>query len=264
MSRMEEPVRTRAEGDTATTGGPRARYREHTRAEIKQIALRQLAEGGVTAIALTRIAKELELSGPALYRYFAGRDDLLGTLIGDAYQELATAIAEASEASATDTRRDRLLSLAGSHRAWALRQPHRYLLIAGSPLPGYTAPPETLAHARAALGPFLTVFASARPVPAVLPVVEQMTEWARRDPAVADWTARYLDSPDAPDALKAADSPDAADRPGRALAGAVMAWTRLHGVVSLEVEGHYDGMGHQPELLLDVEMNTLADTFRLG
>ncbi|MER5689635.1 hypothetical protein [Streptomyces sp. NPDC002205] len=50
----------------------------------------------------------------------------------------------------------------------------------------------------------------------------------------------------------------------RALAGAVIAWTRIHGVVSLEVEGLYSGMGHQSQTLLEVEMNTLADTIRLG
>ncbi|MFD7945124.1 TetR family transcriptional regulator, partial [Streptomyces sp. NPDC059744] len=49
--------------------GPRARYREQTRSEIKEAALRQLAEGGVAALALTRIAKDMGLSGPALYRY---------------------------------------------------------------------------------------------------------------------------------------------------------------------------------------------------
>jgi len=240
-----------------TTGGPRARYREQTRAEIKEIALRQLAEGGIPAIALTRIAKELELSGPALYRYFANRDDLLGSLIGDAYQDLASAIGEAAEASAKYTLRNRLLSLAGAFRAWAVRQPHRYLLIAGTPLPGYSAPPETLLQARAALGPFLPVFVSAQPSPAVLPVVEQMVSWARQDPAVATWTAQFSDT-------QPSATPDSADRTGRAVAGAVMAWTRLHGVVSLEVEGLYNGMGHQPQTLLEVEMNTLADTFGLS
>ncbi|MET8405826.1 WHG domain-containing protein [Streptomyces sp900116325] len=37
--------------------------------------------------------------------------------------------------------------MARAHRAWAVREPHRYLLIAGTPLPGYSAPPQTLAQA---------------------------------------------------------------------------------------------------------------------
>lgn len=87
----------------AAAEGPRARYREQTRAEIKAVALRQLAEGGVSAVALTRIAKELGLSGPALYRYFAGRDDLLGALISDGYDDFAVEIGVAAGAVAGRT-----------------------------------------------------------------------------------------------------------------------------------------------------------------
>ncbi|MEU2632441.1 helix-turn-helix domain-containing protein, partial [Kitasatospora sp. NPDC007106] len=82
--------------DSRTTG-PRARYREQTRAEIKDAALRQLAEGGTAALALVKIAKELGMSGPALYRYFASRDDLLGALISDAYEDAAAAVAAAED-----------------------------------------------------------------------------------------------------------------------------------------------------------------------
>lgn len=119
-------------------------------------------------------------------------------------------------------------------------------------MPGYSAPPQTLAQARAALGPFLPVFASAQPDPAVLPVAEQMNTWAHQDPAVATWVAQYL------------NTPHGTNHAGRALAGAVIAWTHSHGVVSLEVEGLHSGRGHQPQTLLEVEMNALADTFRLG
>jgi len=87
--------------------------------------------------------------------------------------------------------------------------------------------------------------------PALLPLVEQMATWARQDPAVADWVAQYV------------KATDGMHRAGEALTGAVMAWTRVHGVVSLEVEGQLNGMGHQPSTLLEVEMHTLADTFHL-
>ncbi|MEU8267979.1 TetR-like C-terminal domain-containing protein, partial [Sphaerisporangium sp. NPDC049002] len=134
-----------------------------------------------------------------------------------------------------------------AYRAWALSQPQRYLLLFGSPLPGYTAPPDTLLRARAALGPFLSVFEGGRPRPAVAPVVQQMEAWERRDPRVAGWVAEY-----------------AAGGDGCAVAGAVMAWTRMHGVISLEVEGQFTGMGHDPRALLDAEVDTLAETFGLG
>lgn len=227
------------------TGTPRDRFREQTRAEIKGIALRQLADGGIGAVALTRIAKELGLSGPALYRYFAGRDELVSTLIVEAYDDLAAAIVAVP---AKGTSRTRLARVATAYRDWALRQPHRYLLIFGSPLPGYTAPADTVEHARAALAPLLSLFATAEAGQAVAPVVDQMTSWLARDAAVGAWVREHLDDPEVA---------------GVALAGAVAAWSRLHGVVGLEVNGQFTGMGHDPRALLDAEVTLLADAYRL-
>ncbi|MFF3459183.1 TetR/AcrR family transcriptional regulator [Streptomyces sp. NPDC002730] len=236
---------------TPTTQGPRARYREQTRAEIKEAALRQLAEGGLAAIALTRIAKEMGMSGPALYRYFANRDDLLSALIRDAYDDLAEAIGVAAEACAVASQRARLHALADAFRAWGVEQPHRYLLIAGPPLPGYSAPADTVARARAALGPFLSVFVAGEPSGPAVRLVEQMTAWAEREPAVASWAEQYTELPASGSGV------------GRALAGAVLAWSQMHGAVSLEVAGQFTGMGHDPGTLLDAQIDALADAFRL-
>ncbi|MGP4007064.1 TetR/AcrR family transcriptional regulator [Streptomyces sp. 4N124] len=231
-----------------STQSPRARYREQTRAEIKEIALRQLADGGTGAVALTRIAKEVGLSGPALYRYFDSRDALLTDLIRDAYADLAAAVTEAADAlPATTSARARLRALATACRNWAVAQPHRYLLIQGTPVPGYTAPPETLDSARAVLGPFLPAFDGAEPSSAVRPVVTQMKAWADRDTPVSEWVR--LNAP-------------AVDQ-GTALAGAMLAWSHMHGVVGLEVSGQFDGMGHDGGTLLTAQMDSLADTFGL-
>ncbi|MFG2146100.1 TetR/AcrR family transcriptional regulator [Streptomyces sp. NPDC048696] len=234
----------------AEVKSPRARYREQTRAEIKAAALQQVAEGGATALALTRIAKEMGLSGPALYRYFAGRDDLLNELIRDAYDDLAQAIVRVGT-STVGTPRTALHALADACLDWATAEPHRYLLIQGTPVPGYAAPPDTLERARAALGPFLTVFAAGDPVDAYRPTVDEMAVWLRQDGAVADWVAAHTDRP----AHEAAAA--------TALAGAVVAWSQLHGTVSLAVSGQYQGMGHRPRTLLTGQMDALADGFRL-
>ncbi|MBD0740947.1 TetR/AcrR family transcriptional regulator [Streptomyces sp. CBMA152] len=235
----------------AEVKSPRARYREQTRAEIKAAALQQLADGGAPAVALTRIAKDMGLSGPALYRYFASRDELLSELIRDTYDDLAQAIARVG-ASTVGTPRTALHALADACLDWATAEPHRYLLIQGTPVPGYAAPPDTLERARAALGPFLTVFAAGDPVDAFRPPVDEMAAWLRQDGAVADWVAEHTDRP-AQDAGAAT-----------ALAGAVVAWSQLHGTVSLAVSGQYDGMGHRARTLLTAQMDALADGFRLA
>ncbi|MER6188846.1 TetR/AcrR family transcriptional regulator [Streptomyces cyaneofuscatus] len=240
--------------------GPRARYREQTRAEIKDLALRQLAEGGGSALALTRIAKEMGLSGPALYRYFAGRDDLLNALIRDAYDDAAAAMARAAARSAKRSRgvRARLHDLAEAYRAWAIAEPHRYLLIQGAPVPGYVAPADTLERARAVLGPFLPLFATGSPGPAVTATVDEMTAWLAADGTVGAWVARY-----APEAAGTPDTPAGEARAASALAGAVLAWTQLHGSVSLEVAGQFAGMAHRGGTLLGAHMEMLADAFGL-
>ncbi|MFD0740689.1 TetR-like C-terminal domain-containing protein [Phytohabitans flavus] len=37
----------------------------------------------------------------------------------------------------------------------------------------------------------------------------------------------------------------------------VTGWTRMHGVVSLEVEGHFTQMGFDPGLLFEAEVESL-------
>ncbi|MEW1576826.1 TetR/AcrR family transcriptional regulator [Streptomyces microflavus] len=250
--------------------GPRARYREQTRAEIKDLALRQLAEGGGTALALTRIAKEMGLSGPALYRYFTGRDDLLNALIRDAYDDAAAAMARAAARSAKGSRgvRARLHDLAEAYRAWAIAEPHRYLLLQGAPVPGYVAPPDTLERARAVLGPFLPLFATGNPGPAVAATVDEMTAWLTAEESVRAWVAQY--APEAAEATEPAETGEATEADGaataaaaHALAGAVLAWAQLHGSVSLEVAGQFAGMAHRGGTLLGAQMELLADAFGL-
>ncbi|MFE9865022.1 TetR/AcrR family transcriptional regulator [Streptomyces sp. NPDC005506] len=235
--------------------GPRARYREQTRSEIKEAALRQLAEGGVAALALTRIAKDMGLSGPALYRYFASRDDLLNALIRDAYDDAAAAMTAAAARSTAASRgpRAHLHSLAEAYRAWAVAEPHRYLLIQGAPVPGYVAPADTLDRARAVLGPFLPVFADGSPGAEVARVVDQMTAWAGSDAAVAGWVAEYVPAAVGDTGMT-----------GQALAGAVLAWAQLHGSVGLEAAGQFAGMGHGGDALLAAQTEMLANAFALA
>ena len=74
----------------------RQRYRAQVRGEVKQAALRQLAQSGPAGLSVSAIGKELGVSGPALYRYFASRDELLTELVIDAYHDLAEALRDAA------------------------------------------------------------------------------------------------------------------------------------------------------------------------
>ncbi|WP_143676258.1 TetR/AcrR family transcriptional regulator, partial [Streptomyces milbemycinicus] len=77
--------------ETGTTT-PRERYRAQVRMEVKKRAWEQIATAGASALSLNAIAKQMGMSGPALYRYFASRDELITELIRDAYRSLADTI----------------------------------------------------------------------------------------------------------------------------------------------------------------------------
>ncbi|GAA4687660.1 TetR/AcrR family transcriptional regulator [Phytohabitans rumicis] len=197
----------------------RERLRAQTREEAKAAALRQIAAAGPQSLSLNAIGKELGMSGPALYRYFSGRDELLTELISDGYHDLADAIEAAAASAAGAPPTDRIRVLGRAYRDWALAQPHRYLLLFGTPVPGYVAPEHTRDAAIRTMSVLL------EPIAALAPV----SRYPELDAQVAGPVRRL----------------------------GIVCWTRMHGVVSLEVEGHFTLMGFDPALLFEAEVEEL-------
>ena len=218
----------------------RERYRAQVRQEVKQAALRQLAESGPAAVSVSAIGKELGVSGPALYRYFASRDELITELAIDAYHDLAGALSAAARAAANLAPAARLEELGRAYRSWALAEPHRYRLLFGPPLPGYDAHAQRLVEAsQAAMTVLLEVLGELAPAGAVPPGATPP------GPPLADqlvsWAAVHRPDTDVATAL-----------------GAVLAWSRLHGFVSLEIAGNYASMGIDQDQLFEAELATLT------
>ena len=111
--------------------------------------MRQIADGGAPGLSLNAIARQLGLTGPAIYRYVASRDELLTMLLGDAFDELAAAL----EAAVARRRRPEraLRAAAHAYRTWALANPIRYQLMVGRASPGYESPDHLVARAQASL-----------------------------------------------------------------------------------------------------------------
>ncbi len=125
----------------SSTLTPRARARREAIAQIKELALAQLAHQGAGELSLRAIARELGMVSSGIYRYFPSRDALLTALIIDAYTDLATAIRESGASASND---QRAFAACAEFRRWALTSPHRFHLIYGTPVPGYAAPTETI------------------------------------------------------------------------------------------------------------------------
>ncbi|QWF78592.1 TetR/AcrR family transcriptional regulator [Amycolatopsis sp. CA-230715] len=200
---------------------PRERYRTQLRAEIKEHAWEQIATAGASALSLKAIAKQLGMSGPALYRYYASRDDLITELIRDAYRSLADTLAAAAG--------DGLTGVGRALRGWALADPHRYHLLYGTPVPGYHAPKDTTAITSELMGTLLAVCG---------PRTEHTP--------IAEFDERLTGH-------RLAEGPREAVTLHRALS----VWARLHGVLSLELAGHFTGMDFDPALLFEAELESL-------
>lgn len=114
---------------------------------IKTVAREQVAEHGAAALSLSRIARKLEMTTPALYRYFDNRDELVSALVIDAYTELCEVTESALEGIDRDDLGARFEAFMMSYRRWALAHPQDYILIHGAVLPGYKAPIDRVAAA---------------------------------------------------------------------------------------------------------------------
>lgn len=117
------------------------------RAGILRLGNQQLAEVGAAALSVREIARGLGVASSAIYRHVANRDELLTLLIVDAYEDLASAAlggsAEYGDHQAHGDPHDpadRFAGIARGMRDWALRNPARWALAYGSPVPGYSAP----------------------------------------------------------------------------------------------------------------------------
>jgi AcrR family transcriptional regulator len=224
----------------------RERQRQETRAEIKARAMDQVAEGGAAAVSLNAIARAMGMSPAALYRYFASRDALLAELVVEAYGSLAEALQRAADGVAADGASAGgaagLVAVAHAYRDWALAHPNSYLLIfATSSGSGIELAPEaTVTAAQRGMDVFLDALAGAADEDGALSpeLAGQIRAWGQRSRA-PEMTA------------------------GRLYLG-LLAWTRLHGLISLELGHHLESTGVDPALLYDAEVQSLAQRARLS
>lgn len=203
----------------------RQRHREQTLDEIKELARAQVAGGGEAAVSLNAIARTMGTSPAALYRYFDNRDDLVAELVVDAYLDLAAHLERAGGG---------VRAVATAYRGWALASPNTYRLVfettSGSGLA--LAAERVQAASQRSMDVFLRALAAAGvtgPVPDEL--VGPLREWGERS--------------------------EHADLPLAVLQQGLVLWTRLHGVVSLEIGQHLRATGVDPALLFAAELDGL-------
>jgi AcrR family transcriptional regulator len=224
----------------------RQERRTQTVLEIKQLAMEQIGRGGPDAVSLSGIVREMSMSPAALYRYFANRDALLADLVVDAYDDLADSLVELEQAGgAAEGRLDTVLR---GTRAWAREQPNAYRLIFQTSI----GSGEDFAADR-------TVPASSR---SMAVIVRALLAVAGTGAPERVRTPSALDEKVSAAFTRWAEQADLATVPADVLALAFLSWTRLHGIISLELGGHLAATGIGADLLFESEIETIRHKAR--
>jgi AcrR family transcriptional regulator len=209
-----------------TTPTRRERLRAATVHEIKDAARGMLVTGGPQAISLRAIAREMGMTAPAIYRYFPSLDALIGELVDDLYDEIRRAVEEARDIEPDDGRKQ-LTEMARAFRNWSIAHRAEFGLLFGTPVAevatfeeDHCLDPEHSGHRFGAV--FLGTFASLwhrAPFPTPPPET------------IAEGLAASLEP------YRQAHGSDM-DLPVEVMYLYLSGWTRLYGLVAMEVFGH--------------------------
>lgn len=133
MSEHIETAEASQDGGTARRLSRRERVREATLEEIKQIARRLLVAHGLPGVSLRAIAREMGMTAPGLYRYFASLDDLLSALQQEFFDELTAAVTAAIEEGGAGDVDGHVCAALRAFRLWGKRYPAEFTLLFGPP-----------------------------------------------------------------------------------------------------------------------------------
>jgi AcrR family transcriptional regulator len=222
-----------------TAASIRTRVRAEMTEEIKKAARRHLAADGAN-LSLRAVARELGMVSSAIYRYFASRDELLTALIVDAYDALGTTVAEAEAAVDRADLLGRWLATCRTVREWALRNPHEYALLYGSPVPGYTAPEDTIPPASR--------------VPVLIGGILRDGFRSGELPAERGEPVPQALQPD----LTALVAEIGAGVPTSLMARGMTAWLQLFGALSFEVFGQLNNVIEDRATFFEYQMRAMA------
>jgi AcrR family transcriptional regulator len=187
---------------------------------IKDTAWQQIARHGAAALSLRAIARQLGITAPAIYNYFHRRDDLVTALIKEAYLSFGDSQQDAIRNLPAEDYHLQLFTLGLAYREWAVSFPERYQLIFGTPIAGYHAPlDEILPAAARSLSILIRVLASA-----------QEAGQLRLEPSIPMGVTLQ--------SMLHAGMQQHQVRE-EVLYQAIIIWTRVHGLVSLEIGRQY-------------------------
>ncbi len=210
---------------------------------VKHEAVRRLARRRHVDLELPAVAHALGTHPAQVRQYFPTEEDLLTALILDAYNAMGESAEEGGrEVEVAGSLLDRWIAVCRGVRRWALDHRDEYALIWGQPVPGYSAPPETMV-------------AGARTVLALLALLREAQkngELAERpdSPPLTDGMFRNVE-------ILASGLLNGLPHP--VIARMLVVWTQLHGMIGFEVYGHIVGVAADPAEFFDYAAASMGE-----
>jgi AcrR family transcriptional regulator len=230
---------------TAPTTTRRQRLREATSQEILTVARDLLVREGAQAVALRAVAREMGMTAPALYRYYASHEDLLSALIVTIFDEVSDTLEAAMKGPDGSTLDAdvvrRTFAVIRALRRWAVDHPAEFGLVFGTPVPGYDTPEEgpVIEACRRFGGVFQVLFQE------FYTLCPFAADDAELSPALEQQLRQYADF-------------FSSTIPLPALAVLLSCWARVYGLISLEVFGHMQFALTDVEPLFEAELAHMA------
>lgn len=200
----------------------RDRVRAATLREISDTARRLLVDHGPEGASVRAIAREMHMTPPALYRYFASHEELLRHVVADVLTDLCDDLERTIAALGEPDAAAAMPVAARGFRQWAVAHPAEFRLAFGTP--GMDVSPVHTDPASAANRRFAGMF---------------------HDLFVELWQSRGFPVPDPADLdpvlraqLEEHRNLTGDPLPTGALLVFLECWGRLYGMVTLEVFGH--------------------------
>ncbi|MEI7933722.1 MAG: TetR/AcrR family transcriptional regulator [Chlorobiaceae bacterium] len=210
---------------------------------IKERGWRLIAEFGAPALSLRAIARELSITAPAIYNYFPDRDALVTALTIDAFTSFGDVQLNARDSFPPAQLLERFRAIGLAYREWALSYPQRYQLIFGTPIPGYEQQHQEIMPS------------ATRSISALVSVIEDFRVAGRLK------SENFPGIPPEYEAQLSAINSCTGNYHSVSHGIALIVWSRVHGLVSLEIGGRLPPFGVGGDALYDYELQSIAKQF---
>lgn len=229
------------------------------------MARRHLVTDGAAGMSVRGVARDIGIAPSALYRYFPSRDDLLTVLIRRTYVDIDALLDAATGRALAAHPADPPAAWASAtleYRGWALEHPEEFALVYGTPVPGYEAPEEATRQVGQQAGASLSRILLAAIGQGLVRQEFVAATQARMSPPMRKYMAGVARERGlAPTSGSGRQDDHLADLAPALFVLGIGAWSKLQGLVAMELFGHLPPVAPHAEEFFRLESSALVDRF---